>query len=114
MNTQAYYNRNKQRILNKRRRENLTTSEGVAWKGLKKRPHPKQCELCGSEKNVKLGPIRLEWHHWIEANPNIGLWMCYRCHRFAEFCDKYDVGLMFRTYETLKGEAYEMFRLSQI
>lgn len=40
------------------------------------------CELCGE--------IRYkDHHHWNDSTPNVGLWLCRKCHAFAERFDAY-------------------------
>lgn len=57
-----------------------------------KRPFPEDnsCELCGDEKT------RLEYHHYDDNDLLKGLWLCVRCHIFAEKTDK---GLQRRYFE---------------
>ena len=52
--------------------------------GLNKRPYPEdnRCELC--DKPFK----KVVYHHWIKENPNIGIWICFGCHNFAERADE--------------------------
>lgn len=38
------------------------------------------CELC--KKNIK--ETDHFWHHWNDKYPEIGLWLCTKCHRLAE------------------------------
>ena len=47
-----------------------------------KRTHPGKCELCGNSN------IRLQYHHWLEKQPGIGMWICNPCHIFAERYEK--------------------------
>jgi len=44
-----------------------------------RRARPDRCELC--DKNPK-NP--LNWHHWNDKHLEWGLWLCWRCHWFAE------------------------------
>lgn len=53
----------------------------VLLKAPYKRIKPTECELCGEER------AHLHYHHWDNENPSIGLWLCYRCHMFAERAD---------------------------
>jgi len=48
-------------------------------KGLNKLPYPEnsQCQYCGRDTN-------LQYHHWSDSNPNIGVWVCPGCHRKIE------------------------------
>jgi len=48
-----------------------------------KRPRPDDiCEVCG--KTVK----RLDYHHWDDGNPKLGVWVCKCCHDMAECIDR--------------------------
>ena len=50
----------------------------------RKRPKPELCEIC----NIK---IPKAYHHWgdvIKGEPVPGIWVCHRCHQFAEVFDK--------------------------
>ena len=60
---------------------------------VKKRPRPETCELCNEL------PTKMEWHHWNDNHPEIGMWLCSRCHRFAEGVDR---GLSLDLYLELK------------
>ena len=58
---------------------------------VRKRPRPNDiCELCGKES------LKLEYHHWDDDNPELGIWVCYRCHRTVEGADK---GLVQKYFE---------------
>lgn len=52
-----------------------------------KRARPDHCELCGKTLTVKGKAIKLDYHHWDSADFSKGLWLCYRCHAFAEASD---------------------------
>ena len=60
---------------------------------VKKRPYPEACEMDGREN------IQLQWHHWDNEHPEYGLWLCGRCHKFAEGLEK---GLTVAKYKELK------------
>jgi len=47
-----------------------------------RRPKPSKCEKCGKERK-KIG-----WHHWDDNHLEIGLWLCWPCHIFAERIDE--------------------------
>lgn len=49
----------------------------------KREAKPNSCELCGNPLTVR----RPLWHHWDHNYWHVGLWLCSRCHRFAEFVD---------------------------
>lgn len=71
----------KQRMKEYRRQHTLGTSKGRI--AVHKRPRPNNtCEVCGGEFK------RLEYHHWNEALPELGVWVCYKCHQRAEMVDK--------------------------
>ena len=48
---------------------------------VKKRQWPGHCELCEREDR------KLFYHHWDDSNMSLGLWLCLRCHMFAENAD---------------------------
>lgn len=62
-----------------------------------KRPKPalSECELCGWTSEA------LNYHHWDDDDPSVGLWLCYSCHMFAERLDYGEVEFYYR----LKAEA---------
>jgi len=66
-----------------RRLNHLTTTiNGVSCHlRVKKRSRPETCELCHE------AHITLYWHHWNDQHPELGLWLCSRCHRFGEGVD---------------------------
>lgn len=76
--------------------------------GLTKRPHPGECELCG-----EIG--RLAYHHWNDNNLSMGIWLCFVCHRGAEFSDQKGVDTILK-YQTLKRyiEENEKVRIQTI
>lgn len=49
---------------------------------LNKRPRPNACEVCG------IVVDRLDYHHWDDEHPCLGLWLCLSCHKMAERIDK--------------------------
>ena len=51
----------------------VINGKGVA---VNKRPRPNSCELC------KLAKPRLNYHHWDDGKPHLGIWVCGRCHAF--------------------------------
>ena len=55
---------------------------GNRWRGLNKRQYSGYCELCEQPFD------RLEYHHWDDDNPAMGIWLCHHCHRYAEGFDK--------------------------
>ena len=71
-----------------------TTINGVhkAYK-VRKRPKPECCELCREEIS------KLLWHHWDDEHLEWGMWLCWRCHRFAEGVER---GLHEEAYINLK------------
>ncbi|MBA7641873.1 hypothetical protein ES703_49558 [subsurface metagenome] len=83
----TYYDRHKATITQRLRRTRLTTRGGKVIRGLVKRDHPGGCELCSGRKGKRNKPIRLEYHHWIPKRPDIGIWLCYPCHRFVELLE---------------------------
>lgn len=53
--------------------------------GERKRPYSAICEICGRQwiDNTK----RFDYHHWDNELPSMGLYLCARCHAFAEGVD---------------------------
>lgn len=49
-----------------------------------KRPYPSDdcCELCGRQVR------RLEYHHWDDSHPELGMWICWYCHHGAEWFER--------------------------
>ena len=45
-----------------------------------KRSRPDKCELCDSLP-------AFQWHHWNDEHPELGMWLCRRCHHFVEAID---------------------------
>jgi len=54
---------------------------------VKKRPWTGVCELCRrarfTEENKEGYNGQLDWHHWDDNNPGLGMWLCHVCHQFA-------------------------------
>lgn len=73
----------------------VMNGELVVLTGLHKRPYTRTCELCGKKPKGKLS-----YHHWLEDFPSIGLWVCFKCHMFAESID--DGMDQIEKYKTLK------------
>lgn len=112
MNAASYYQRNVVRIKRKARRTKLTTAGGKVHYGLNKRPRPWHCELCGQTQNKKGKPIKLDYHHWIENAPQIGIWLCNICHHLAEFLDQETFPQTHNRYHHLKAYAKEQYHLN--
>lgn len=49
-------------------------------KGERKRPYTGVCEICGKIDN---GSRMLEYHHWDDEMPAMGMYLCNRCHMIA-------------------------------
>lgn len=105
MQARSYYQRNKLRIQRRLRQTRLTTSGGIVIRGLRKRPRPNSCPLCGHARGPEGKAIRLEYHHWIPTYPEIGVWLCYTCHRIAEYLDNPDAESISLNYRNLQEEA---------
>jgi len=62
-----------------------------------KRPKPSmmECELCGRVTD------RLNYHHWDDNDPSVGLWLCFSCHMFVERLEYGEIELYYR----LRAEA---------
>jgi len=61
-----------------------TTVDGqvVIFTGLNKRSFTHFCELCGGHIKVKFC-----YHHWLDDFPELGMWLCFKCHQLAETLD---------------------------
>ena len=44
------------------------------------------CEIC---KSTISGKHKLNWHHWNDEYPEIGLWLCHICHKKAEVLEHF-------------------------
>jgi len=82
---------------NYQRRHQISTRSGFIF-GVKKRPRPDDtCELCG--RNV----TKLDYHHWDDTAPYLGLWLCVSCHIFADRIDKGMVDKYLALKESING-----------
>jgi len=108
-NVVPYYQRKKALIKAKQRQTKLTTVDGKVIYGLTKRQHPEQCELCGKNKNKEGKQLKLDYHHWIPAAPQIGVWLCNKCHVLAEFLDHGNFVSLFNQYTYLKAYAKDQY-----
>ncbi len=105
----TYYERKKELIKAKQRQTKLTTVNGRTLYGLKKRPHTVYCEFCGNRLSRMGKPLKLNYHHWIPEQPAVGLWLCNRCHTFAEFFDDNNVFILAERYSMLQRYAKEQY-----
>jgi len=76
------------RATERQRQTTVRSTDGVRVATNKRLRTNDTCELCG-----KIGVKKLDYHHWDDSNPNLGLWVCYPCHRDIE---SYDNGLIDR------------------
>ena len=64
------------------RRNNYLTMRGRQIR-VQKRPRTNDiCEVCG-----RTGVKRMSYHHWDDAHPEQGIWVCFPCHKMAECID---------------------------
>lgn len=111
-NSKRYYYKNRDKILERHRkwgknnREKLRNYErqtrlSVNGKRIriKKREYPinQKCELCNRKKK------RLGYHHWDNNQPELGMWICVRCHHVAEALEDLGKNLV-KKYFKLKEE----------
>jgi len=68
------------------------------------RPVDNKCELCSTSECYY-------YHHWEDTNTNRGIWICGRCHQFAEKLDKNGIELVIKY---LKMKDQETNRVSKI
>ena len=74
----------------------------IKIKNLNKRDYPYECELCKVKNTI------LHYHHWIDDEYNVGVWVCMICHRLCELVDRFgksEVNEMIKRYLDLKYEA---------
>ncbi|GAH73854.1 unnamed protein product [marine sediment metagenome] len=104
MQPTSYYARHRAIILQKLRRSRLTTKGGQVLRGLVKRPHPDHCEICANSKNQNGLPLKLEYHHWFPGCPEVGMWICFKCHKIAETVESDSLTLFMQLYTKLKAQ----------
>lgn len=70
-----YYAHREERLDLARQRDKMTIKHNgkVILRNVKKPPKPMLCTLCGRKSH-------LIYHHWQDDAPEIGLWICNRCH----------------------------------
>lgn len=58
--------------------------KGHRIRAVGKRPYPndRACEVC------KIIGKRLVYHHWLDDDYSVGLWVCWRCHFIYEWDEK--------------------------
>lgn len=76
-------------------RQNRICTNNKVISLVRKRLHPGKCELCGANYDK----IKLDYHHWDDETPELGIWVCYKCHRFVEGIE---YGLSSEKYMDLK------------
>lgn len=78
------------RVIERKTRTYLTTHiNGIKIRHrlkLWKRPKPSNCELCN--KSIEPYGEKLYWHHWDNEHLELGLWLCYYCHRVGNIVEK--------------------------
>jgi len=79
-NSQKYYSKHRDGIKERQRncmRKNYLKINGKLIR-VEKRPRPDDiCELCGKTAH------RLNYHHWNDEHPELGIWICGSCHYFT-------------------------------
>lgn len=75
----------------------------LAW-GKRNRPANNLCELCG------VGKCNA-YHHWDSEILGKGLWLCRRCHAFAERFDAYGEAFVTRYLSLKKKDELRVLRL---
>ncbi len=63
----------------------------------RKRPHSGQCELCGRNYTKWMN-----YHHWDDSNPALGIWLCRTCHVTVHHLQKHPNFL--ELYQKIKRE----------
>ncbi len=77
----------------------ITTDEKGNNRRIKtiKRLRPTICEFCKKDKEM------LYYHHWDDAAPHFGIWVCYSCHKLVElFEDEPTIIDRYNRYNELK------------
>jgi len=77
------------------RRHQISTTNGIVKAN--KRPRPDSCELCGRS------PSKLDYHHWDNKKPHLGLWLCMSCHIFAGRIEEGMVDKYLELKESISG-----------
>lgn len=68
------------------RKSIVGSKNGKVLRGVKKTIRPNNCELCGRDCDEE--EERLNYHHWDDNFLQMGIWLCGKCHNFAEMFDK--------------------------
>lgn len=72
------------------------------FRNLHKRPYTEICEVCGSY--VKPEHKQIEYHHWDDANPSLGVWCCSKCHKAMSRIERGQPDPIRERYWALKAE----------
>ena len=67
------------RLVDEEFRDRKIRRRSIKYEGVR-RPNSERCELCGAM-------VRLEFHHWDDNKGDMGLHLCWHCHRYAEAID---------------------------
>lgn len=65
-----------------KRQHYLSTKTGRIRVDKRLYPSDQCCEVCG------VNHKRLMYHHWDDADPSKGVWVCYLCHQLSEGIDR--------------------------
>jgi hypothetical protein len=65
------------------------------------RPRPTSCELCSRE------GVRLFHHHWNDDKPELGVFVCWECHKVCELVDELTLENISKKYLELKEDTEE-------
>ena len=71
---------------------------------VRKRDFPDHCELC---RRNYIDSGRLSYHHWDPNHPELGMWVCIKCHHFAEGVER---GSRVEDYLALKNKIINELR----
>ena len=92
-----YYAGHKEQILlavkERRRKSHIS---GVLGKVAKRARPDNVCEVCGRK------VVRLNYHHWDDTNPKLGVWVCSLCHLLVGSFEKGDIDMRIKRYQDLK------------
>lgn len=95
-----YYQTHKKQFQDYQRTHYLTSSK-LSSNGksinVNKRPYTNYCEICGKPKLKNLN-----YHHWNNTTPELGIWVCCKCHNLAEALDNLEFQVLANQYQIIK------------
>jgi len=95
-----YYYKNHERMVQERReykRRHYLTVNGELLRVAKRAWPNGVCEICGSLNDS------LDYHHWDDTNPKLGVWVCGGCHFLVGAFEKGNAESRLAKYQNLKA-----------